>query len=109
MNPRPFEIWKAKPPGFEKAHWFVIISGAERCADARAVAVNGLACYTLRGEASKVDVRLNGADGFERPTVCQCDYFFPLPKSALHGRIGSVTFERQQQIKARIRELLRLG
>lgn len=109
MNPRPFEIWKAKPPGFETAHWFVVISGAERCADARLAAVNGLACYTLRGQPSKTDVRLNGADGFERPTVCQCDYFFPLPKASLHDKLGTVTFERQNQIKARIREVLRLN
>jgi hypothetical protein len=27
MNPRQFEIWKAKPHGFESAHYFVIISG----------------------------------------------------------------------------------
>lgn len=109
MNPRQFEIWKGKPQGFEKAHWFVIISGSERCLDARLAAVNGLACFTLRGEPSKTDVRLNGADGFERPTVCQCDYLFPIPKASLHDRIGVVTFERQQAIKSRIREVLRLN
>ena len=30
------------------------------------------------------DVRLNGADGFEQPTVCQCDFIFSIPKAALH-------------------------
>jgi hypothetical protein len=74
---RQFEIWKAKPPGFEHAHWFVIISSNERCLNDRFKSLNGLACFTLRGEALKTDVRLNGADGFERPTICQCDYFFP--------------------------------
>lgn len=109
MNPRQFEIWKAKPAGFETAHWFVISSGAEWCADARQMAVNGLACFSLRGESTKLDVRLNGADGFERPTVCQCDYLFPLPKSSLRDKIGAVGYERQQQIKARLREILRLN
>jgi len=105
---RQFEIWKAKPPGFEQAHWFVIISSNERCLNDRFKSLNGLACFTLRGEALKTDVRLNGADGFERPTICQCDYFFPLPKSSLQEKLGVVAFERQQQIKSKIKELLRL-
>ena len=105
---RQFEIWKAKPPGFEQSHWCVIISGAERCANDRFKSLNGLACFTLRGEALKTDVRLNGADGFERPTVCQCDYLFSLPKSSLQEKLGAVTFERQQQIKTKIKEVLRL-
>ena len=108
MNPRQFEVWKCKPAGFEKAHWFVIISGTERAQDSHELLVNGLACWSLQGDASKIEVRLNSADGFRKPTVCQCDYFFPLPKSGLHDKIGLVSWERQQQIKARIREILRL-
>jgi hypothetical protein len=108
MTPRQFEIWKAKPQGFEQSHWFVIISGNERCAHERFNAVNGLACFTLRGVPLNADVRLNNADGFERPTVCGCDYFFPIPKSSLQEKLGVVSFERQQQIKTRIEESLRL-
>ncbi len=108
MNPRQFEIWLARPQGFEQAHYFVIISGNERCANDKLSAVNGLACFTLRGEPSKIDVRLNGADGFERPTVCQCDYLFPVPKSSLKEKLGVVGFERQRQIKTRLREIFRL-
>lgn len=108
MTPRQFEVWKAKPPGFEQAHWFVIISGSERCLNERLKSLNGLACFTLRGEALKTDVRLNGADGFDRSTVCQCDYFFSIPKSSLQEKLSVVTFERQQQIKNRIKEVLRL-
>ena len=109
MTLRQFEIWKCKPAGFEKAHWFVIVSGNERCAAERQTMVNGLACFTLRGEAAKTDVRLNGADGFDTPTVWPCDFLYSLPKSSLHDRIGVVAYERQLQIKARIRELLRLN
>jgi len=108
VNYRQFEIWKAKPQGLEQAHYFVIISGNERCANDKLAALNGLACFTLRGEPSKIDVRLNGADGFDRPTVCQCDYWFPLPKSSLKEKLGVVGFERQQQIKTRLREIFRL-
>lgn len=109
MTPRQFDIWKAKPEGFNEPHWFVIVSGAERCAENRQTAVNGLACYTLRGAPLKTDVRLNGADGFERATVCACDFFYYLPKSGLREKVGIVSWERQQQIKAKVREVLRLS
>ncbi|MDD5140710.1 MAG: hypothetical protein PHY43_10680 [Verrucomicrobiales bacterium] len=109
MNPRQFDIWKAQPAGFEKPHWFVILSGSELCADERETAVNGLACFTLRGEPLKTDVRLNGADGFDHATVCACDFFFHLKKSELRAGLGSVTVERRDQIRKKIREVLRLG
>lgn len=104
---KQWDIYKAKPPGFEREHWFIIVSSNERIA-ARAQ-INGLACFTLRGEPAKTDVRLNGADGFSAPTVCQCDLVFLLDKMKLHSPLGAVSYERQQQIKARIRELLRLN
>jgi len=53
-------------------------------------------------------VRENEAEGFERPTACAADYFFPLPKSSLQEKLGAVRFERQQQIKIKIKEPPRL-
>ena len=46
MKIRQWSIWKAKPEGFEKAHWFVIISGQERLDAERRLKVNGLVCFT---------------------------------------------------------------
>jgi len=86
----------------------VVISGQERCDEARHVLVNGLACWTLRGEVRKSEVRLNGADGFDVPTVCQCDFVYALPKASLHSSLGSVAWERQQQIRSKLKEVLRL-
>lgn len=108
MKIRQWEIWKARPPGFEKDHWFVIVSGQERLDSPRHNQVNGLACFTLRGNVLKTDVRLNGADGFQTPTVCQCDLLYFLDKTTLHDPLGPVSWERQQQIKSRIKEVLRL-
>lgn len=108
MKFRQWEVWKAWPPGFERDHWFVLISGQERCDEARHLLVNGLACWTLRGEPRKTEVRLNGADGFDLPTVCQCDFLYSLPKSALHSGLGTVSWERQQQLKSKLKEVLRL-
>ncbi len=107
MKLRQFEVWKCRPEGFAKDHWFVVISGQERCDSERMVFVNGLACFTLRGAASLAEVRLNGADGFEAATACQCDFLFPLQKSKLHSPLGTVSWERQQQIKNKLKELLR--
>lgn len=107
MKFRQWEIWKARPHGFEKDHWFIIVSGQERL-DSNCTYVNALACFTLRGQPAKTDVRLNGADGFEAPTVCQCDLMYFLEKRELHSSLGSVSWERQQQIKAKIKEVLRL-
>lgn len=108
MKFHQFEVWKARPPGFEKDHWFVLISGQERLDSPRRPQVNGLACFTLRGEPLPTDVRLNSADGFEAPTVCQCDFVYPLHKSELQASRGLVSWERQQAIKARLKEVFRL-
>lgn len=105
---RQFEIWKSRPPEFEQDHWFVIISNQERLDSPHRQQVNGLACYTLRGQAVQSDVLLNAADGFERATVCQCDFVFVLHKSKLHSCLGLVSWERQQAIKAKLKEVLRL-
>ena len=108
MNVRQWQIWKCRPPGFEREHWFVILSGQERLDHPQRLQVNGLACYKLQGDPKKLDVRLNSADGFDGPTVCQCDFIFALDRRKLHSSLGSVTWERQQAIKSRLKEVFRL-
>jgi mRNA-degrading endonuclease toxin of MazEF toxin-antitoxin module len=107
MRIRQWDIWKSKPAGFERAHWFAILSAEERL-DSNRPAINGLACYTLRGKKNEFDVALNGVDGFDHPTVCQCDYVYPLDKRTLDSPLGSVGWERQQQIKGKLKEVFRL-
>ena len=107
MNLHQWEVWKTRPPGFERDHWFVVISGQERCDAPRQLLVNGLACFSLRGDLRKSEVLLNSADGFSAPTVCQCDYIYGLEKAKLHSGQGMVSWERQQQIKSRVKEVLR--
>ncbi|HEX7618307.1 MAG TPA: hypothetical protein VF480_06275, partial [Verrucomicrobiae bacterium] len=67
---------------------FVISSGQERCNEPRQLLVNGLACFSLRGDPGKSEVRLNGADGFSAPTVCQCDFLY-LPLIRQLGELES--------------------
>ena len=108
MRVQQFEVWKARPEGFQRDHWFVVISSQERCDEPRQLLVNGLACFTLRGQPLKSEVRLNSADGFAGPTVCQCDFIYVLEKARLHSSHGLVGWERQQAIKAKLMEVLRL-
>jgi mRNA-degrading endonuclease toxin of MazEF toxin-antitoxin module len=108
MKLHQFEVWKCSPPGSQRDHWFVLISNQERCDEPHQLFVNGLACFSLRGDPLKSEVRLNGADGFAAPTVCQCDFIYTLEKSRLHSSQGMVSWERQQQLKSKLKEVLRL-
>ena len=108
MKVRQWEIWKTRPEGFAADHWFVLISGQERLDSVRHHQINGLACFTLRGSVGSNEVRLNSADGFAAPTACQCDLLYFLDKRKLHSSQGLVSWERQQQIKSKMKELLRL-
>lgn len=108
MNIRPWEIWKTRPPGMQQEHWFVILAGPERLLSPIQTQINGLACFTLRGQIRSTDVRLNSADGFEAPTVCQCDLIYLLDKNSLHSNLGTVSHERQQAIKRKLIEVFRI-
>jgi hypothetical protein len=108
MRIHQLEIWKTRPPDFQTDHWFVVISPQERCDEPRQAAVNGLACFTLRGAAWKSGVPLNSAEGFSPPAMCQCDFIYGLLKSKLRSCQGMASWERQQQIKAKLREVFRL-
>lgn len=107
MKIRQWDIWKARPAGFSSDHWFVVVSGQERLDSPRFHQINGLACFTLRGDPLSTDVRLNSADGFSAPTVCQCDLLWFLDKRKLISLLGAVSWERQQAIKSKIKEVLR--
>ena len=50
---------------------------------------------------------VNAADGFPAATVCQYDLAFLLDKGKLHSRIGTVSWERQQGIKSKLKETWR--
>ena len=108
MKLRQWEIWKAKPPDFERSNWFVLVSNQERLDSPRHFAVNGLCCFTLRGEPAKSEVRLNGADGLEVASVCDCGFLWVLQKNEFSDGRGLISWERQQAIKSRLKEVLRL-
>jgi mRNA-degrading endonuclease toxin of MazEF toxin-antitoxin module len=108
MKLRQWELWKARPAGFERAHWFVLLSNQERLDSARHHAVNALCCFTLRGKPARTDVRLDAADGLDTASVCDCGFVWVLQKAELTDARGIVSWERMQAIKLRLKETLRL-
>ena len=109
MKLAQWDIWRAQPPGLSQPHWFVLVAGQERLNHPQLLQINALACFTLRGPLRSVDVQLDEADGFQAPTACQCDLIYFLEnKHRLLDRLGQVTWERQQAIKSKLKEVLRL-
>ena len=107
MKLHQWEVWKAKPPGFERDHWFVIISGQERCDESATYSSTAWPALPCADSLGKTEVQLNGADGLAGPTALQCDYLYSLDKRTLHSGQGLVSWERQQAIKSKVREVLR--
>ena len=102
-----FEVWRFVFP--EKGeHPVVLISHPDRCA--RGALVNVLYCTSQRQsrEPYPYEVLLNGTDGLDWETLCDCSILYKVPSVKLFGRRGRVSLERRLQIRARVRDLLRL-
>lgn len=103
-----FEVWRFNFP--EKGeHPVVLFSHPDRCA--RGALVNVLFCTSQRQSRAPYpyEVLLNGADGMDRETFCDCSILYTIPSAKLFGRRGQVSQERRRQIRAKVRELLRLN
>lgn len=103
-----FEVWRFAFPG-KGEHPVVLISHPDRCA--RGALVNVLYCTSQRqGRAAHpYEVLLNGADGMDWETLCDCSILYTVPAAQLFGRRGRVSLERRRQIRAKVRDLLRLN
>ena len=83
-------------------HPAVIVSHPDRVAHADWV--NVLICTTQRAARPprETEVHLNGADGLDWETLCRCDLLWPVEKSKLAGKRGSVCRVRRRQIVDKI-------
>jgi mRNA-degrading endonuclease toxin of MazEF toxin-antitoxin module len=90
-------------------HSVVLISHPDICASAKMI--NVLYCTSQRQnrKPQPYEVLLNGADGFEWETFCNCSTVFLVPSEKLFGRRGKVSLERRRQIRGKIRDLFRLA
>jgi mRNA-degrading endonuclease toxin of MazEF toxin-antitoxin module len=103
-----FDIWRFN---FEDKgeHSVILISHPDICA--RQSRVNVLYCTSQRQgrKPHPYEVLLNGADGFDWETFCDCSTIYLVPSNALFGRRGRVSLERRRQIRGKIRDLFRLA
>jgi mRNA-degrading endonuclease toxin of MazEF toxin-antitoxin module len=104
---KQFDVWRFNFPG-RGEHPVVILSHDDFCAGA---VINVLYCTSQRqSRASKpYEVLLNGADGMDWETFCDCSTFFSVPAAGLFNQRGHVTLERRRTIRAKIRDIFRLA
>ena len=103
-----FEVWRFSFPG-KGEHPVVLVSHPDRCA--RGEVVNVLYCTSQRqNRASKpYEVMLNGADGLDWETFCDCSVLYSVPSAGLFGRRGDVSAARRNAIRDKIRDTFRLS
>jgi hypothetical protein len=102
-----FDVWRFDFPD-KGEHPVVLISHPDLCA--RAV-VNVLFCTSQRQSRppKPFEVLLNGADGMDWETFCDCSVLYAVPATALFGKRGKVTLERRRAIRAVLRDMFRLS
>ncbi len=104
---KQFEVWRFNFPG-KGEHPAIVISRSDLCA--RSV-VNILFCTSQRQSraAKPFEVLLNGADGMDWETFCDCSVLWSVPTAGLFGKRGQVTLERRRAIRSMVRDVFLLG
>lgn len=103
-----FDVWRYNFP--EKGeHPVVIISHPDLAA--RAQAINVLYCTSQRQNRSAKphEVMLNGSDGMDWETFCDCSIMYSVPSAGLFDKRGQVSHERRNAIRDMLRDLYRLA
>jgi len=102
-----FDVWRFIFPD-KGEHPVILISHPDWCA--RAAVVNVLYCTSQRQSRKPrpYEVMLNGADGMDWETFCDCSILYAVKSESLFGRRGRVSLERRREIRARVRDVLRL-
>ena len=103
-----FDVWRFDFPG-KGEHPVVLISHPDRCA--RGALVNVLYCTSQRQSRAPYpyEVLLNGMDGMDWETFCDCSILYTIPSAKFFDQRGRVSLERRRQIRAKLAELLRLN
>ena len=103
-----FDVWRYNFPD-KGEHPVVLISHPDICA--RAAVVNVLFCTSQRQsrQPRPHEVMLNGADGMDWESFCDCSVLYAVKSSDVFGKRGRVTLERRREIRAKVRDLFRLS
>ena len=102
-----FEVWRFNFPD-KGEHPVVLISHTDFCA--RAV-VNVLYCTSQRQSRAlkPYEVLLDGADGMDWETFCDCSVMYAVPAACLFGKRGRVDAKRRDAIRDKVRDVFRLS
>jgi hypothetical protein len=103
-----FEVWRYRFPEKGGEHPVVLVSHPDICA--RSAVVNVLFCTSQRQsrQPRAYEVMLNGADGMDWETFCDCSCLYAVRSAELFGKRGKVCLERRREIRAKIRDLFLL-
>ena len=103
-----FDVWRFRFPD-KGEHPVVIISHPDRCA--RSALVNVWFCTSQRQSRQPYpyEVMLNGADGMDWETLCDCSIMYAVRSDLLLNRRGRVSLEQRRIIRAKLRDLFRLA
>jgi hypothetical protein len=102
-----FEVWDYNFPT-KGLHPVVLISHPDICA--RQSQINVLFCTSQR-QSRRIyphEVMLDTADGLDWETFCDCSTMYLVPSDRLARYRGKITYERQQAIRCKVRDLFRL-
>jgi mRNA-degrading endonuclease toxin of MazEF toxin-antitoxin module len=104
-----FDVWRYVFDEKGGEHPVVLISHPDICA--RAQVVNVLFCTSQRQNRRPYphEVMLNGADGMDWETFCDCSAIYAVKAARLFGKRGRVTMERRRAIRATIRDVFLLN
>lgn len=104
---RQFEVWRFNFPT-KGEHPVIIISHDDFCAGA---VVNVLYCTSQRQSRGPkpFEVMLNGTDGMDSETFCDCSAMYLVPTAALYNKRGRVSLERRRAIRSKLRDVFRLA
>ena len=104
-----FDVWRYVFHAKGGEHPVVLISHPDICAKAKVV--NVLYCTSQRQSRRPHahEVMLNGVDGMDWETFCDCSIMYAVRSDLLFSRRGRVTLERRRAIRAMLRDTFLLG
>ena len=100
------EIWRFDFPT-KGEHPVVLISPTDLCAQS---IINVLYCTSQRQSrpAKPFEAPLDGSDGMDWESFCDCSILWSVPLAGLFGKRGRVSLERRRAIRAKLRDVFRL-
>ncbi len=107
---RQWEIYSFPYPNAQNPHPCVVLSPDELAGDRQVLLVNVLPCTSFRpaDKLRRSEVRLNGADDLDGPSVVRCQLILTFLKSEVGPLYGIVSPERQIAIKRKLNEIFKL-